>query len=195
MNEQTKASWRRRADPDFLERFFVGRGLDLGPGKDGLVHNKVFPLIESVDEMDLEDGDAQELTWTGGRAVADGEYDFVHASHALEHLRDPEATLFRWIDAVRSGGHVIITVPDEDLYEQGHWPSKFSGEHLWSFTICKSRSEMPKSMNVLDLAKLVCRRASLERVILLRQHWRPDIDTDQTMGPAECAIEFVLRRL
>jgi hypothetical protein len=46
-----------------------------------------------------------------------------------------------------------VIVPDEDLYEQGIWPSRFNSDHKWTFTIAKHASWSPVSINLLDLAK------------------------------------------
>ncbi len=61
------------------------------------------------------------------------QYDFVFASHVLEHM-DPRAALEDWLSLVRPGG-LIVLVPDEDLYEQGHVPSLFNDDHKHTFTI------------------------------------------------------------
>lgn len=194
MNEQSKAAIRRSKDLDFKTRYFVGAGIDLGCGRDP-VKPSVFPYIKSVDTMEIGDGDAQTLTWKNGTRIADASLDWVHASHLLEHLESPLNALIAWLAALKPGGHLIVCVPDEDLYERGHWPSIFSGEHLWTFTISKSSSWSPRSLNLIDLVRYLNKTASLERLTLLRQWWSEEIPGDQTLGPAECAIEMVLRKL
>src|SRR5262249_49277314 len=52
---------------------------------------------------------------------------------------------------LRPGSYLLLVVPDEDLYEQGCWPSRFNPEHRWTFTVHKSRSWSPVSVNVADL--------------------------------------------
>jgi predicted SAM-dependent methyltransferase len=66
-----------------------------------------------------------------------------------------EEALSNWIDIVKNGGYIIIAVPDEDLYEQGMFPSQFNRDHKWTFTISKEKSWSPKSINVLDLFKKI----------------------------------------
>ena len=129
--------------------------------------------------------------------MPDGRFDFVHSSHTLEHMQDPRIALANWARIVKPGGYLIITVPDEDLYEHGHWPSRYNPDHLWSFTICKAASTMPKSINVVDLAREFGDRLELERLVLVRDFFRKDIppDTDQTATfAAECAIEIIWRK-
>jgi SAM-dependent methyltransferase len=67
-------------------------------------------------------------------------------------MDDPRAALHEWWRLVKPGGHLIVIVPDEDLYEQGVFPSRFNPEHRATFTISKARSWSPASLNVLDLA-------------------------------------------
>lgn len=193
MNEQSKAAVRRAQDWDFVNLYFVGRGLDLGCGRDP-VKASLFPGILSVDTMEVGDGDAQTLTWKSGQSVTDGSLDWVHASHLLEHLESPLNALIRWCQALKSGGHLIATLPEEDLYERGHWPSIFSNEHLWTFTINKKQSWSPRSINLLKFVEYL-NDTSLERLSVQRRYWSESIPDDQTLGPAECAIEMVLRKL
>jgi hypothetical protein len=48
---------------------------------------------------------------------------------------------------------LFVIVPDEDLYEQGFWPSRFNRDHKWTFTIAKRASWSPVSVNLLELAR------------------------------------------
>ncbi len=195
MFEQSKAAKRRYRDGDFLARYFAGNGIDVGAGPDSLArYAGMFPLMRSVRGWDLPDGDAQLLA-----SVPDASYDFLHASHCLEHMREPASALANWIRVVRPGGHLVITVPDEDLYERGVFPSRFNSDHKWTFTLHKppGMSWSPCSVNVLDLLAAVSISAEVERVCLLREFFDPASPNqqDQTQLPnAECAIEFVLRK-
>ncbi len=119
-----------------------GDGIDIGCGPD--------PIFPQVDRFDQEHGDANEIS----RFVSK-RYDFVFSSHCLEHMRDPYAAFKEWFSLVKPGGHLVVLVPDEDLYEQGCFPSVFNSDHQFTFTISKARSWSPKSVNVLDLARSV----------------------------------------
>jgi len=193
MWEQSKAAKRRFSDGLFHSRYFVGRGIDIGGKPDPLGQFKgVFHLLGDVRTWDLEDGDAQYMD-----GVPDDSQDFVHSSHCLEHMVDVRLALDNWTRIVKPGGFLIITVPDEDLYEHAQWPSRFNSDHEWSFTICKRKSTMPNSINVVDLAIELADRLELERLQLISDFHRPwlDRDLDQTMTPvAECSIEIVWRK-
>ena len=86
MKECSKSISRRLASPGFINNYFVGNGLDIGGKPDPLSrYRELFCQMKSVRTWDWEDGDAQYLS-----GVEDGEYDFVHSSHCLEHIVDPQ---------------------------------------------------------------------------------------------------------
>ena len=192
MQEQSKAAKRRFNDGNFHSKYFRGAGIDIGAGNDCL--DKVrhaFPGIESVRNWDLMDGDGQELT-----SVEDNSYDFLHSSHSLEHMVDWKTALDNWIRVVVPGGYLIITVPEENMYEKNQWPSRFNGDHKWSFTVTTD-SKMPKTVNVFDLAKFVADRATVEKIEVINQFYDTELptQTDQTLLPnIECCIEIILRK-
>jgi SAM-dependent methyltransferase len=192
VKECSKSVVRRLHTPDFTRRFFVGEGLDIGGHPDPLeLYRELFVGIASVRTWDLGDGDAQRM-----EGVADRSFDFVHSSHCLEHLADPAEGLRHWLRVLRPGGHMIVTVPDEDLYEQGTFPSTFNDDHRWTFTVRKHLSWSPKSLNVLDLIGGMGEDADLVRLERLTSTYRFGLPRyDQTLTPVgECGIEFVVRK-
>jgi len=192
MKELSKSLPRRLREPNFMRRYFVGTGVDIGGRPDPLVlYREFFPLMGEVRVWDLEDGDAQFMA-----DVPDNSFDFVHSSHCLEHLRDPGEGLRNWLRVVRPGGYVVVLVPDEDLYEQGLFPSTNNSDHKHTFTIFKSKSWSPKSISLLRLFSELGPEAMVERVELLNSSFRYKLPRyDQTVTPVgECAIEFVLRK-
>jgi SAM-dependent methyltransferase len=117
-----------------------GEGIDIGCGTD--------PVFPGVTQFDLAQGDANHI-----RRYFDRQFDFVYASHCLEHMVDPRFALEEWWGLVKPGGALFVIVPDEDLYEQGFWPSRFNADHKWTFTIAKHGSWSPVSINLYDLVK------------------------------------------
>jgi SAM-dependent methyltransferase len=193
MHETSKAQMRRLADIRFATRYFVGVGIDIGSGDDQLSqYAELLPLIKSCRDWDTMDGDAQLLA-----DVGDDSFDFVHSSHCLEHMRDPYAAVGNWLRVLKPGGHLVVTVPDEDLYEQGVFPSTYNTDHKWTFTICKSSSWSPRSVNMFDLLRASCAVAEIVKLDRLDAMYRYRLRRfDQTLTPvAECAIEFILRKL
>jgi SAM-dependent methyltransferase len=195
MWEQSKSAKRRYDIGAFHNRYFVGNGIDVGGKPDPLrQYIGIFSRMQSVHTWDIDDGDAQNM-----EAVANNQYDFLHASHCLEHMVDVKIALANWLRIVRPGGFLIITVPDEDLYEMGVWPSRFNPDHKWTFTILKAKSWSPCSINILDLMKGFAGRVEIEKIELIRDFYRDGLvqeGVDQTLTPvAECSIEWILRKL
>ena len=129
--------------PELLGGVLVGRVLDIGAGVD--------PVTKDAIVFDKAEGDAQEIN-----NFFDLEsFETVFSSHCLEHMVNPQEAIQSWFSLVKPGGHLITIVPDEDLYEQGHYPSIFNSDHKSTFTISKSHSWSPVSINCLELfAKL-----------------------------------------
>lgn len=191
MHEQTKAAKRRFDDGNFHNRYFIGDGIDIGCGQDNLGNLRhVFRGIREVRPWDLPDGDAQYLN-----GIDDDTYDFVVSSHCLEHMVDPHEALRNWIRVCKQYGHLVITIPEEEMYEHGHWPSKYNDDHKWSFTLT-SNSFMPKSINLLEMLVEMKHIATVEKIEVIRDFYYPNAgDQDQTLHPAiECAIEFILKK-
>jgi SAM-dependent methyltransferase len=180
MKECSKSIPRRLADVNFSRRYFVGRGVDIGGKPDPLaLYRPLFEKVTDIRTWDLEDGDAQLMA-----GVPDGHFDFVHSSHCLEHLVDPAAGLAQWLRVTHAGGHLVITVPDEDLYEQGVFPSTFNRDHKWTFTIHKRASWSERSLNVIDLVLGLGEQAELVRLEQLSATYRYDLPRyDQTLAP------------
>ncbi len=193
MHEQSKAAKRRFNDGNFHSKYFRGVGIDIGAGNDCVERvQHAFPGIRRVKNWDLDDGDGQYL-----ETVPNEQYDFLHSSHSLEHMVDWKIALDNWIRVVKPGGYLIITVPEEEMYEKRRWPSNFNSDHKWSFTF-KTDSPMPKSVNVLELASYCNNRATVEKLELINQFFYYNIDSelDQTQLPnVECCIEIILRKL
>ena len=183
---------RRMHEPNFSNRYFVGYGLDIGGGPDPLgLYIELFPRMRGVKTWDKDDGDAETL-----EGIKEAEFDFIHSSHCLEHLNDPAGGLKNWFHALKPNGHLIITVPDEDMYEQGQFPSTWNGDHKFTFTISKSSSWSPTSINILDLITTLGAESELIKLHKLDESFRYTLPRfDQTLTPiGECGIEIILRK-
>lgn len=191
MYETSKSIARRLRDVAYV-RYFAGSGIDVGCGPDSIRQwQGLFPLMRHCTNWDKEQGDAQTLPQVPAAA-----FDWLHSSHCLEHLQEPLAALRRWCEVVRPGGYLVVLIPDEDLYEQGVWPSRFNGDHKRSFTLYKPTSWSPVSVNVFALLADVADVAEPVRVERLEGTYLPLAGVDQTLNHVtEAAIEFVLRRL
>ena len=188
--EQSKSAKRRFNDGKFHSTYFVGHGIDIGAGPDPLSqYSHVFRGMTRVHSWDTPQGDAQYVKW-----INDNQYDFVHSSHCLEHMVDPYVALQNWIRITKPGGHLIITVPEETLYEHGKWPSRFNGDHKWSFSIHKTRHSMPKAISIIEML-LTFDNIDVKRIELVDDFFNPTEPADQTRTiTTECSIEIILQK-
>lgn len=193
MKESSKSVMRRIHDTRFASRYFVGQGIDIGAGTDPIsLYFEQFPLMGDMRLWDVGDGDAQFMA-----GVADETFDFVHSSHCLEHLHDPVIGLTNWFRILKPGGHLVVMIPDEDLYEQGVFPSRSNADHKWTFTMFKPRSWSPRSISVINqLLPTLGPQAEVVKVELLDATYRYGLPMfDQTLTPiGESGIEFIVRK-
>lgn len=192
MKECSKSIARRLSDSRFIRRYFRGNGIDIGGAPDPLIlYKEFFPFIDSIKTWDVDDGDAQFMD-----GVIDETFDFVFSSHCLEHINDPLQALQNWLRVTKPGGYIVFTIPEEDLYEQGVFPSTFNRDHKNTFTVLKSRSWSPRSINVMELLSRIGAAAAIEKIELLDETYRFELPRlDQTMTPVgESAIEVIIRK-
>jgi SAM-dependent methyltransferase len=104
---------------EYLAPWCRGVGLDIGFGG-------AAPIVESAICID-RDGVGP---W-GGRWPADlildafeelpfesGGLDYVYSSHCLEDAVDTVRVLYEWCRVIRRGGHLVLFLPDQAVYEQ-----------------------------------------------------------------------------
>jgi len=197
MHESSKSIFHKIKDSRYATRYFKGHGIDIGAGSDPLAqYMEFFPLMESCKSWDIQDGDAELMS-----TIDNSSLDFVHSSHCLEHMVNVENALTNWLRILKPNGHLVCLIPDEDLYEQGVYPSTFNSDHKHTFTIGKTRSWSPVSINLISLLNSQINNFEILKIELLDSTYRYSINNltnarfDQTLTPiGECAIEFVLRK-
>ncbi len=133
MESMKRYSWQRRKLNGLLQGIH-GAGLDVGAGKDPYEWWTLPELadcdITHVDTWDREQGDAHYLP-----GVPVDKYDFLFSSHCLEHLPDRDVALASWVSVVKPGGHLLIAVPHQVLYEEKReLPSSRNPNHRHFFT-------------------------------------------------------------
>jgi len=177
-NEATKT----RAKFSALEnKIFCGKGIDIGCGDD--------PIHETARPFDKKHGDANKIS----KYITE-KFDYVFSSHCLEHMLDPYKAIEEWWKLVKLNGYMFIVVPDEDLYEQGVFPSRWNRDHKWTFTMYKKKSWCRQSINIIDLIKALRNSMLLK---LERQDDRYDYsiaNVDQTRNDALAQIVFALKK-
>jgi len=147
---------------DFAQLYLRGDVLDVGAGGD--------LVCEWARGFDREDGDANVVH----QYFPAESFDAVHSSHCLEHMLDPPAALRSWWQLVKPGGFLILVVPDEDLYEQGIWPSAFNDDHKFTFRLDSPLSWSPVSFDV----KALCESLDDAEVVSVQ---RQDINYDRSL--------------
>lgn len=199
MHESSKSVFRKLQDSRYATRYLVGNGIDIGAATDCIAqYYELFPLMRSCRAWDTPNGDAQTMA-----GVADNSFDFVHSCRWLQQMPDVPLALKNWLRILKPGGHMICIVPDEDLYEQGVFPSTFNPEHKHTFTISKRVSWSPASIDVVSLLAGLETPVQIKKIELLDATYRYDLPRhvkggrpDQTMTPlCESGIEFIVRKL
>lgn len=192
MKETSKSTFRRLFDARFVHTYFVGQGIDIGSGSDPLSQYKEkFPLVTDIKSWDVNDGDAVYMA-----GIPDEAFEFVHSSHCLEHLKDPYKAFQNWLRICKPGGHIIVTIPDEDLYEQGHHPSLFTTEHITTWTIAKMKSWSPNSVSLIEFLYKFLSQIEILKIELVNNIYSYNSTLqDQTLHSlSESAIEFIVRK-
>ena len=199
MHESSKSIFGKIRDSRYATRYIIGNSIDIGSGGDSLIqYYEFFPMMQSCKSWDMADGDAELMA-----TIADNSLDFIHSSHCLEHLENPSNALNNWLRILKPGGHIVCIIPDEDLYEQGEFPSTYNVDHKHTFTINKQKSWSKNSINVFDLLSSTSHSIAIKKVELLDATYRYDFNKcieqprfDQTKTPiGECGIEFIIKKL
>lgn len=181
MSRETSKARPRRVAEGLYDTVFVGIGIDIGCGDD--------PILPHCIPWDIEHGDAHDLV-----GIENESLDYVYSSHCLEHLADPVRALRRWWQVLRPGGKMLIAVPDEDLYEQGLWPSRYNQDHKVTFTPHKSETWSPVSRNLADLVAILAGHKLIYIKICDNNYSYSDKVWDRTTGDAEASIEFLVEK-
>ena len=120
---RARARWRRRALLKLFHSYLDGlKGVEIG----GAAHNDFKVDVVNVDryaEMDTVYKEAERELWGRARPVDiiarghelpldDDSYDFVLASHVIEHIPDPIAALKEWARVARR--YIVLVVPHRD---------------------------------------------------------------------------------
>jgi SAM-dependent methyltransferase len=190
MAKETSKAMRRRMIENSLGVFpwleiLKGEGLDVGAGDDPL-------QIGGCQHFDKDDGDAEKLD----ELIAHASLDYLHASQCLEHMLDPADALARWFRCVRKGGHLVISVPDFDLFEKRLWPSKWNPDHEAGFSLWrKSYPNCPLFYHVPTM--LSGYNVKLLRLVATNFNYNLSDEVDQTWHESdgvEAFIEFVIQK-
>lgn len=188
MFEATKAMERRKRYPEY-KTYFTGSGIDLHLDSDCIGKFSVSFPIQSCLDYTPAIGNIETI-----QNVLNEEFDFLHSSHCLEHVDNPVKAIKSWIRVVKTGGYLVVVVPDEIMYEKGAWPSIMNTQHKYSFRY-GGYSERESSIDVLSWFDQFLDVDVLSLKRLTDNYYESERDLTISMSPAiECGIEIVMRK-
>ena len=196
MYENTKAAFLRRSNNRLFTTVFKGDGLHISPGGDPLKKSH-YPLCNSITLMDSQDTKIETdklIEQTGQK-----QFDFVYATNLAVYEDEPLNVINHWLKFVASKGYLVFTVTDEDLYEQGNFPSIFNNSHKKTFSIYKQLSWSGKHYNILDIIQKL-NNVTCRKIELVDSNYDYSLygkGVDQTMSfsdGVEACIEVVLKK-
>lgn len=144
MAETSKAHERRMLS-GFYDKYINGYGIDIGCGRID-THDGADPiaLVNCIHhDKDICDATTMDVYPTN-------HFDYVYASHILEHLNDPVTALKNWVRIAKKGGWIIVSIPHRDLYERKKTlPSKWNEDHRYFYL--PYSSEPPHTFSIASI--------------------------------------------
>lgn len=131
----------KRFKDGFYERYMTGTGLDIGysGGVEGAV--PILPGAVGVG-LDYPGYDGKTLPFP------DNSQDYIFACHVLEHMPDYRHTIRDWHRVIKSGGHIVVIVPHQFLYEKRTClPSAWNPDHKRFYTPGSLLKEIEESLS------------------------------------------------
>ena len=143
----------RRIKEGFYEKYIVGRGIDIGCSDYNRAISDNVDLYNNYQTGKMEVAICGDATFM--KEVEGESYDFVIASHILEHIVSPDVAIKNWFRILKPGGHMVICVPERDLFEfRTELPSYKNEDHKWYFKIDKSEPPVTLSLKWLIIGCL-----------------------------------------
>jgi SAM-dependent methyltransferase len=125
---ETRKNYPLRDAEGFFKRFMSGSGIDVGYG--GGSRETVLESAHGIDKGS-PGYDGVHLPYESNTL------DYVYNSHCLEHIPNDTllSTLREWYRVLKVGGHLIICVPHQFLYEKKRTlPSRYNEDHKRFYT-------------------------------------------------------------
>lgn len=136
-------TYEQKLRSGFFQRWLSGPNiLDVGYRGNFYEAQPVLPHATGVDFGTLG-YDGRSLPF------ADQSQDGVFSCHCLEHVGDIQATLRDWMRVLRIGGHLVVIVPHQHLYEKRRaLPSRWNADHKRFLTPAKLLAEVEAALPV-----------------------------------------------
>jgi len=149
---EARKTLERKLRNGFIDRYLSGPAI-LDIGYKGYEQD-VVPILPHAIGIDLDypGYDGHRLPF------ADASQDAVFSSHCLEHIADYRQALAEWFRVLKPGGHLVIVVPHQFLYEKRTGlPSRWNEDHKRFYTPASLMAEieatlLPNSYRLRHLA-------------------------------------------
>jgi len=191
MTEILKAKDRRERE-GWYDKFAPpnAKGIDIGGGCKP--QTQLHPDNENWTVWDMCKGDGDATFMKG---VPNNHYDVVHASHILEHVKNPKRALFNWYRILKPGGHLIVLVPHRDLYEKKLAPpSRWNHDHKTFWVPHRPEEDAPPTTKgLLDEILGALPRARVIQLRILDEGFKSAGDYEHSLG--EYSIEAIVRKV
>jgi SAM-dependent methyltransferase len=177
---ETEKSHESRTTSGFYSKFMSGQGLDIGYSGGNPNAEPVLPTAIGVD-FGYPGYDGKVLPFP------DESRDYVFSSHCLEHITDHYSAIKEWFRVVKTGGHLVIIVPHQFLYEKKmRPPSNWNLDHKRFYTPQKILHDIENSLQINSY-----------RIVSLRDN---DDNFDYAVPPQSHSggayeIELVIKRI
>lgn len=180
VGEESRKTYSAKLASGFFRKYMSGTGLEIGGT--GYLQG-VVPILDTATNI--------EIGYPGYDGIhlpfPDNSQDYVYTSHCLEHISDYKNSIREWHRVVKVGGHIVITVPHQYLYEKKlHKPSRYNEDHKRYYTPASLLREIEESLI-----------PNTYRVIMLKDN---DEGFDYTIPPEKHSsgcyeIELVIQKI
>ncbi len=167
VGEEARKSHGRRIRSGFIEAYLRGSAI-LDIGYKGYLAD-VVPIVPGATGVELDYPGYDGVTLP----FAEHSQDAVFASHCLEHIEDFQNAIRDWFRVLRIGGHLVIMVPHQFLYEkQTALPSRYNADHKRFYTPASLMAEIEMSLrpNTYRLRHLVDNDAGFDYALPPQRH-------------------------
>jgi predicted SAM-dependent methyltransferase len=142
MLSETSKSELRREKEGFFKKYISGEGIDIGCGR-LYEYGELDKIYPSAFPHDKDDCDAHTM-----EIFKDENFDYVYASHTLEHLEDPVLAIKNWYRICKTNGFIIIAVPCKYKYEKKkELPSRWNPDHKRFYNVASLAAEISDALD------------------------------------------------
>lgn len=151
VGEESSKTWQAKMDNGFFNKYMSGKGLEIG--YKGYLEG-IVPILDTATGVDLDypGYDGKTLPFP------DQSQDYVYSSHCLEHINDHWVSIREWFRVTKIGGHIVIVVPHQWLYEKKEaLPSRWNEDHKRFYTAASLLYEVEYSVPASSYRVRLCR--------------------------------------